>query len=93
MLSALSVCFVLEFRLFFPLRRTAGINRGDDKSTLLDGQAQKLGRLPAKLLQHSWPLGHRPLLVFCLINQLILSLETVELENFRHIVIKLTADE
>lgn len=51
MLSALSVCFVLEFRLFFPLRRTAGINRGDDKSTLLDGQAQKLGRLPAKLLQ------------------------------------------
>lgn len=51
MLSALSVCFVLEFRLFFPLRRTAGINGGDDKSTLLDGQAQKLGRLPAKLLQ------------------------------------------
>lgn len=51
MLSALSACFVFEFRLFFPLRRTAGINRGDDKSTLLDGQAQKLGRLPAKLLQ------------------------------------------
>jgi hypothetical protein len=50
-LSALSVCFVLEFRLFFSFRRTAGINRGDDKSTLLDGQAQKLGRLPAKLLQ------------------------------------------
>lgn len=51
MLSALSVCFVLEFRLFFPLRRTTGINRGDDKGTLLDGQAQKLGRFPAKLLQ------------------------------------------
>ena len=51
MLSVLSVCFVLELCLFFLFRLTADINGGDHKSTLLDREAEKLGRLPPKLLQ------------------------------------------
>lgn len=51
MLSALSVCFVLELRLLFALRFHTDVNGGYDKGTVLPWEVQELGRLPAKLLQ------------------------------------------
>lgn len=43
--------FAFYFGPFFFLRLTAAINGGHNKSPLFDGQVQKLGGLPAKLLQ------------------------------------------
>lgn len=43
--------FAFYFGPFLFLRLTAAINGGHDKSPFFDGQVQKLGGLPAKLLQ------------------------------------------
>ena len=45
------VGLAFEFCLFFLFRLAADVNGGDHKSTLLDGEVEKLGRLPPKLLQ------------------------------------------
>ena len=44
-------CLCFQLCLFFLLGLNTGLDGGDDKGPLLDGQVKEFGRLPAKLLQ------------------------------------------